>query len=46
MMKYTHLAVSSAYSTILTALTSQKILAVRIVNDSPICEVSYVRMYM
>jgi hypothetical protein len=30
----------------LTALASQKRLTVRIKNGSPICEVSYVRMFM
>ncbi|CCN49928.1 exported hypothetical protein [Vibrio nigripulchritudo MADA3029] len=45
-LKATHPAFESVYSTVLTALASQKKLMVRIVNGSPNCEVSYVRMYM
>ena len=45
-LKSSHAAFDPAYSTILTALTTQKQLTVRIINKSPICEVSYVRMFM
>ena len=45
-LKSDHPLFEEAYSTILTALVSQKTLVVRIKNGSPICEVSYVRMYM
>ena len=45
-LKSDHSAFETAYSTILTALVSQKSLTVRIKNDSPTCEVLYVRMFM
>jgi hypothetical protein len=45
-LKSDHPVFEAAYSTILTALSSQKSLTVRIKNGSPICEVSYVRMFM
>ena len=45
-LKSNHSAFEAAYSTILTALTTQKHLIVRIIDKSPICEVSYVRMFM
>ena len=45
-LKSVHPVFEAAYSTILTALASQKRLTVRIKNGSPICEVSYVRMFM
>lgn len=45
-LKSDHPLFKEAYSTLLAALMSQKQLTVRIKNGSPICEVSYVRMYM
>jgi hypothetical protein len=45
-LKANHPVFEAAYSTILTALASNKKLTVRITTGSPICEVSYVRMYM
>jgi len=45
-LKSDHPGFDVAYSTILTALISQKHLVVRIVDGSPHCEVAYVRMYM
>jgi hypothetical protein len=45
-LKSSHPVFDAAYSTVLTALVGEKTLTVRIVNDSPICEVSYVRMFM
>jgi hypothetical protein len=45
-LKSSHPVFDAAYSTVLTALAGEKTLTVRIVNDSPICEVSYVRMFM
>ena len=45
-LKPSHILFDEIYSTILTGLASQKKLIVRIKNGSPICEVSYVRMYM
>jgi hypothetical protein len=45
-LKSDHPVFEAAYSTVLTALASQKSLTVRIKNGSPICEVSYVRMFM
>ncbi len=41
-----HPVFEEAYSTVLTALVSQKTLTVRIKTGSPNCEVSYVRMFM
>ncbi len=41
-----HPLFEESYSTILTALSTNKTLFVRIKNGSPICEVSYVRMYL
>jgi hypothetical protein len=45
-LKKEHPVFEAAYSTILTALATNKTLAVRIVTGSPICEVGYVRMYI
>jgi len=45
-LKSSHPVFEAAYSTILTALASQKALTVRIKNNSTICEVLYVRMFM
>ena len=41
-----HPLFKESYSTILTALSTNKTLFVRIKNGSPICEVNYVRMYL
>ncbi|NAW63879.1 hypothetical protein [Photobacterium halotolerans] len=45
-LKNTHPVFDAMYSTVLTALSTQKTLAVRIVENSEDCEVTYVRMYM
>lgn len=45
-LKSDHPLFDAIYSTILTALMGQKGLIVRIKNKSPICEVSYVRMFI
>ena len=45
-LKPSHVLFDKIYSTLLVGLSSQKKLIVRIKNGSPICEVSYVRMYM
>ncbi|MBV7262277.1 hypothetical protein KCG43_09730 [Photobacterium sp. WH24] len=45
-LKNTHPVFDAMYSTVLTALSTQKQLTVRIVENSEDCEVSYVRMFM
>ncbi|WP_152547950.1 hypothetical protein [Photobacterium galatheae] len=44
-LKNTHPVFEAMYSTILTALSTQKKLTVRIVENSEGCEVMYVRMF-
>ncbi|UTM57408.1 hypothetical protein L4174_000485 [Photobacterium sp. CCB-ST2H9] len=43
-LKMNHLLYKEIYSTLLTGIAAQKHLQIRIVEGSPVCEVSYVMM--
>ncbi|GAB6262859.1 hypothetical protein [Photobacterium sp. R1] len=43
-LKMNHLLYKEIYSTLLTGIAAQKHLQIRIVEGSPVCEVSYVTM--
>ncbi|MDO6708533.1 hypothetical protein [Photobacterium sp. 1_MG-2023] len=43
-LKMNHLLYKEIYSTLLTGIAAQKHLQIRIVEESPVCEISYVMM--